>query len=208
MRATIKVTCKEVQPSVFLATSTSMECSIDMMGLKAEASYLAAVHYARVEVNDKLEIKKKTEELIAKVVAGATVPVSRQVRRQQKLQKQIESLAGKEDLTMREAYKLSKLMEKSIENADTLKPEHKYERRAERNRWNVKTDSLADKKDSLYWVAVRSVPLKPEEVQSYIHKEKLTVSKDSLQIVCANTSSAGVNIMHAFWVGDTFRTKN
>lgn len=75
---------------------------------------------------------------------------------------------------MREAYKLSKLMEKSIENADTLKPEHKYERRAERNRWNVKTDSLADKKDSLYWVAVRSVPLKPEEVQSYIHKEKLT----------------------------------
>lgn len=208
MRATIKVTCKEVQPSVFLATSTSMECSIDMMGLKAEASYLAAVHYARVEVNDKLEIKKKTEEMIAKVVAGATVPVSRQVRRQQKLQKQIESLAGKEDLTMREAYKLSKLMEKSIENADTLKPEHKYERRAERNRWNVKTDSLADKKDSLYWVAVRSVPLKPEEVQSYIHKEKLTVSKDSLQKDSAKTRSAGGKIMQAFWVGDTYRTKN
>ena len=58
-----------------------------------------------------------------------------------------------------------------------------------RNRWNVKTDSLADKKDSLYWVAVRSVPLKPEEVQSYIHKEKLTVSKDSLQKDSAKTRS-------------------
>ena len=208
MRATIKVTCKEVQPSVFLATSTSMECSIDMMGLKAEASYLAAVHYARVEVNDKLEIKKKKEEMIAKVVAGATVPVSRQVRRQQKLQKQIESLAGKEDLTMREAYKLSKLMEKSIENADTLKPEHKYERRAERNRWNVKTDSLAGEKDSLYWAAVRSVPLRPEEIQSYVYKEKLSLSKDSLQEDDSIKTSVGRKIIQTFLMGKTFRSPN
>ena len=209
MKATIKVTCKEVQPSVFLATSTSMECSIDMMGLKAEASYLAAVHYARVEVNDKLEINKKKEEMIAaKVVAGATVPVSRQVRRQQKLQKQIESLAGKEDLTMREAYKLSKLMEKSIENADTLKPEHKYERRAEGNRWNVKTDSLAGEKDSLYWAAVRSVPLRPEEIQSYVHKEKLSLSKDSLQEDDSIKTSVGKKIIQTFLMGKTFRSPN
>ena len=49
LKAMVKVTCKEVQPSAFLATSTSMECIIDMMGFKAEASYLASVHYECVE---------------------------------------------------------------------------------------------------------------------------------------------------------------
>ena len=76
---------------------------------------------------------------------------------------------------MNEAYRLSKLMEKSITASDTLKSEHKYERRSLAERWNVATDSLADKKD--HWAAIRSV-LKSEEVQSYINKEKLMAPKD------------------------------
>lgn len=217
VKATVKLTCKEVQPSVFLSTSTSMECDIDMMGLKAEATYLASVHYDRVEVNRSL--KKKTVESATEAARSSSVdnsvfsssaaaPTPHPTKKQQKLQKQIEKLTDKEDLTLREAYKLSKLMEKTIEESDTLKPGHKYERRSETGRWKLTTDSLAGKKDSLYWAAVRSVPLKPEEVQSYIQKEKLTAPKDSLRKDSAGKSTVGGEILQAFFVGDSFRTKN
>lgn len=217
VKATVKLTCKEVQPAVFLSTSISVECDIDMMGLKAEATYLASVHYDRVEVNRRLKQKvvaSSTEDahsssaatsVFSAAAAPSTPPPT---KKQQKLQKQIEKLADKEDLTMREAYKLSKLMEKSIEESDTLKPDHKYERRPETHRWNITTDSLAGKKDSLYWAAVRSVPLKPEEVQSYIQKEKLTAPKDSLRKDSAGKSTVGGEILQAFFAGDSFRTKN
>ena len=56
LKATVKATCKEVQPSVFLATSTSMSCEIKMMGFSAEASYLAAVHYTNVEVAGRQQV--------------------------------------------------------------------------------------------------------------------------------------------------------
>lgn len=202
MKATVKVTCKEVQPSAFLATSTSMECTFDMMGLKAEASYLAAVHYARVEVNHKSGITKEKE-----TVTISPVLASKQMKKQQKVRKQIEELSAKEDLTIGEAYKLSNLIEKSIEDSDTLKSGHKYERKSDWGLRNTTTDSLADKKDSLYWIAVRSVPLKPEEVQSYVNKEKL-MAVDSLQKDSVKMSSTAEKVLQAFFVGDTYRTKN
>lgn len=141
-----------------------------MMGFSAEASYLAAVHYTNVEIADRQQ-----------VMNGASDASPKQNRKQQKLVKQIEELSTKEDLTLSEAYKLSKLMEKNIAESDTARSPHKYERKVRKREVNIKTDSLADKKDSLYWAAVRSVPLRPEEIQSYIHKEELSLSKDSLQ---------------------------
>lgn len=105
LKATVKATCKEVQPSVFLATSTSMSCEIKMMGFSAEASYLAAVHYTNVEVAGRQQ-----------VMNGASDASPKQNRKQQKLVKQIEELSTKGDLTLREAYKLSKLMERTLPN--------------------------------------------------------------------------------------------
>lgn len=158
MKASIKVTCKEVQPSVFLATSTSMESVIDMMGFEAEATYLAAVHYASVEVGEHV---KKTIDT-----------------------------------------------PNPLKSKHPLKPKHKYERRHADNRANQTTDSLADKKDSLYWVAIRSVPLKPEEVQSYINKEKLVASKGLLGKDSVKAQSTAGKILQAFFMGATYKTKN
>ena len=45
----------------------------------------------------------------------------KQNRKQQKLAKQIEELAAKDDLTLKEAYKLSKLMEKNIAESDSTR---------------------------------------------------------------------------------------
>lgn len=201
LKATIKATCKEVQPSVFLTTSISMACTFNMVGFKAEASYLAAMHYTHVEVADRIVRQDKEKAIL--------VADKKLTKKQQKMLQQIETLSSKEDLTIREAYKLSRLVEKSTAEADTLKPDHKYERQSRNRQTNLTTDSLAGKKDSIYWVAVRSVPLKPEEVQSYIEKEKLTMPKDSLRKDSTSKhSSIGGKIIQAILVGDTYRTKN
>lgn len=201
LKATVKATCKEVQPSVFLATSTSMSCEIKVMGFSAEASYLAAVHYTDVKVVDR-------QQIVSGVQVSSSAVSPKQSRKQQKLAKQIEELSAKEDLTLSEAYKLSKMMEKTISESDTTHSRHKYERKVIGRHENVKTDSLAGKKDSLYWAAIRSVPLRPEEVQSYVHKEKLSLTKDSTHRGDSDESSVGGKIVQTFLVGKTFRTSN
>lgn len=207
VKAHIKVTCKEVQPSVFLATSTSMNSEIDLLGFAVEASYLAAVHYTKVEVTER-----------SKMISGASKQTSqqtsKQIRRQEKLVKQIEDLTAKNDLTLSDAYKLSKLMEKNIAESDSARSRYKFERKVQQKQMDVKTDSLADKKDSLYWATVRSVPLRPEEVQSYMYKEQRSASKDSiywkksLQKKGSKGTSVGGKLVESFLFGKKFTTKN
>ena len=160
LKAQIKVTCKEVQPSVFLPVSTTMSSSIDIMGFKAEASYLAAVHYTEVKTDIQPQETKKEET--AEVTA----------------------------------------------NSAAQPKKHKYERPARIGRKDTQVDSLADKRDSLYWTAVRSVPLRLEEVQSYQYKEKI-VLKDSLPGGNkANQKKGLAQVLNTIMWGKTFSTSN
>ncbi|MDR3118508.1 MAG: DUF5686 and carboxypeptidase regulatory-like domain-containing protein [Mediterranea sp.] len=156
--ATVKVTCKEVRPSVFLNTSMTLKVNVDVLGIKAEASYLSAIHYTRVDIDETTYAPGKSSSPPA-------------TGKQQKLRKRIDELSRKENLTTRDARKLSKWVDKAVEEADTVRSKHKYERRSSNH--NLKKDSLAGKRDSIYWDTIRSVPLKPEERESYAQKEKL-----------------------------------
>jgi hypothetical protein len=166
---TVKVTCKEVRPSAFLNTSVTLKADIDMMGIKAEASYLSAIHYTHIDINE-------------------AVPVP----------------ATKQELTTRDAYKLSRLVDKAVEKADTTRSKHKYERRS----WNydLRKDSLADKRDSAYWDTVRSVPLRPEEVESYAYKEKLRPMNDA-EGRRVRKEKVSDMVMQALLFGRTFKSK-
>lgn len=53
LKGHVRTACKEVQPAVFLPVSTTISVSIDMMGFKGEASYLAAIRYAEVQTDIK-----------------------------------------------------------------------------------------------------------------------------------------------------------
>lgn len=161
LKAKIKVTCKEVQPSVFLPVSITMSSSIDLMGFKAEASYLAAVHYTDVKT-DVPQVAKKTDT--------PEVAVSKP------------------------------------ETTKVIKPrQHKYERPTHIARADTKVDSLADKRDSLYWTTVRSVPLRPEELQSYHYKEKILV-KDTLPGRKSEKETVAGKILETLMLGNTFTT--
>ena len=201
--ASVKVTCKEVRPSVFLNTSTTLKADIDVMGIKAEASYLSAIHYTNLEIDATTFVPgRDTRDVNA--VASENKPSF--TKKQQKIQQQIEKLSEKEELTTRDAYKLSKLVDKAVAEADTTHSKDKYERKSWE--YDVKKDSLADKRDSVYWAAVRSVPLKPEEVQSYAYKETLKPLNDSLGRGNANKEKLSDVIIQTFLFGRTFKTKN
>lgn len=165
MKATIKVICQEVQPSIFLPVSTTSFTSIDVMGFKAEASYLAAVHYTSV----KTELNQDVRSMPHVAVDNTT------------------------------AVQAKKTMERR---------KHKYERPAGMVRANTEVDSLADKKDSLYWATVRSVPLKPDEQQSYQYKEQKMLQKDSLDKKSPHKQNVLGGIVNTFLFGRTFATSD
>ena len=123
LKAKIKITCKEVQSSVFLPVSITTSSTIDIMGFKAEASYLAAIHYREVKTDIQPETNTDT----------TTKPV--------------------------------------VTTTAMVQPKkHKFERPARIGRKDTQVDSLADKRDSLYWTTIRNVPLRLEEVQTYQYK--------------------------------------
>lgn len=94
------------------------------MGFKAEASYLAAIHYREVKTD--IQPETSTDKTTKPVTANAVAQPKK----------------------------------------------HKFERPARIGRKDTQVDSLADKRDSLYWTTIRSVPLRLEEVQSYNIKKK------------------------------------
>lgn len=160
LKAKIKITCKEIQPSVFLPVSINTSSDIDIMGFKAEASYLAAIHYK--EVKTELSPETSTDKTVKTVTAGTVAQPKK----------------------------------------------HKYERPARIGRKDTQVDSLADKRDSLYWTAIRSVPLRLEEVQSYQYKEEKIALRESSPQDKSDKKTAVGQVLNTMMWGKTFRTSN
>lgn len=160
LKAKIKITCKEVQSSVFLPVSITTSSTIDIMGFKAEASYLAAIHYREVktDIQPETSTDKKTKPVTANAVAQPK--------------------------------------------------KHKFERPARIGRKDTQVDSLADKRDSLYWTTIRSVPLRLEEVQSYQYKEEKIALKDLSSGEKSEKKTAVGQVLNTIMWGKTFRTSN
>ena len=209
LKANIRVVCSEVSAGAFLPTSTSMACVIDVMGIEAEASYLCATHYARVQAK---KLPANGQVLPIETNRSQLAVSKAQAKKQRKIEEQIRRLTDKPDLTNAEAYKLYKLTAKSIELADTLKSPRKYERPNRELQNDVKTDSLAGKKDSLYWADVRSVPLRPEELESYARKQQKLMQKDSLNksgdSLHAKKKTIAGKVLNTWLTGQTFTTKD
>ena len=167
-----QITCSEVLPSVFLPISIKMQDYFDLMGFKAEAHFLASVQYHSVDLAD-----IPTLESTPAIETISSLYIS---KKEAKRLKKIEELSQKEDLSTKEAYRLYNLMKEEAEYKDTLRSDYKYDRTFQSRIANLTTDSLAGERDSLYWINVRSVPLKSEEVESYVFKREMHNIVDSL----------------------------
>lgn len=130
------------------------------MGFKAEASYLAAIHYREVKTD--IQPEASTDKTTKPVTANAVAQPKK----------------------------------------------HKFERPARIGRKDTQVDSLADKRDSLYWTTIRSVPLRLEEVQSYQYKEEKLALKDLSPGEKSEKKTAVGQVLNTIMWGKTFRTSN
>ena len=165
-------TYNEVKPSAFLPTAYDIDMKVDAMGVKATGKYYSSVQYKTVELS------------------GAAQPAS------PKSQEQLNTLAAKEELSNREAYKMAKLMKETTEPEETKKERESLEINPGNANIKVTVDTLAGNRDSSYWETIRKQPLKKDEIVSYQVRDSLKTkmetlrSKDSLQ-----------NRTPAYWIG-------
>lgn len=165
-------TYNEVKPSAFLPTAYDIDMKVDAMGVKATGKYYSSVQYKTVELS------------------GATQAAS------PKSQEQLNTLAAKEELSNREAYKMAKLMKETTEPEETKKERESLEINPGNANIKVTVDTLAGTRDSTYWETIRKQPLKKDEIVSYQVRDSLKTkmetlrSKDSLQ-----------NRTPAYWIG-------
>lgn len=209
IKADVQVNCKEINPAVFLPVSVSLSCVFDILGVKADASYLTSMKYSSVETTG---VNLASAPSITQAVAAPVVTSRGVTSKQQKVQEKIDKLAGKEELSTRDAYKLSRLIaERENLEADTVRSGNKFERPGREYRLKIERDSLAACKDSAYWANVRSVPLREEEFESYARKAELIAKTDTTSSGNENERSGrpgNPGFFDLFLNGNTYRTKN
>lgn len=169
-------TYNEVKPSAFLPTAYDMDVKVDMMGVKASGKYYSSIQYKKVELNETLSPihpQRKPSQ-----PAPAEKP---KTKKQQKAEQQLQTLAAKEQLTNREAYKMAKLMEQAVEPEGHKREKQSLELLPGGSNVRITVDTLAQFRDSLYWTDVRSLPLRPEEIESYKDKDSLLLKDESGQ---------------------------
>lgn len=190
--ADIKGVFHEINPGLFLPTSYDIDVDVKTLGVRAVGKYYSGIKYK--------EVHQAAFAAVADTVARDTV-VPASTGKQERIVRQIEELAEKDGLTDREAYKMARLTQELVENKgkDTLAP---MELRWEGSSSKVRVDSLATRKDSLFWARIRTVPLQNAEVASYR-------SRDSLQV--ATRSRGGYtpkSVLGKVFTGGEFRLRS
>ncbi len=145
----------------WLPVSHKLDVGIEIAGVRADVTYVSSLEYKKTVLNPNLpksffeplnqpspETEAKDEELSAG---------------QQKIQEILE----KEELNDREMARLTKLMEKETEKADTSS--NKLE--VEGTKFSVAPDAV--KNDSAFWSKIRPVPLTLEEKSTIITRDSI-----------------------------------
>jgi hypothetical protein len=153
----------EVQDKVWMPLTQSFVLYGSVLGLGFNGKYQATVNNYKIKINESIKVpdqiideKTEKEELV-----NATRIKSKSEADVEKL------LQGDKKLTVRDMRKLMKMYEKD-ENKKTAEPE------VVSNETMV-VDSMAYKRDSLYWERERTIPLTETEIKSYKIKDSLAV---------------------------------
>lgn len=160
----------------WLPVSHKIQAEIDIIGVKGTATYVSSMEYSDVVLNPNLPETYFT----------STVETGAELEEEQvsKEQEQINELLDKDELTNREAAKLSKLIEKESGNKD----EDNALEDLNQTGTSITVAEDAVKNDSLYWNERRPIPLTPEENltlktrDSIIGTEINTATSDSTQV--------------------------
>lgn len=189
----------EVKPSVFLPTSYDIAVDVKLFGVRAGGRYYTSVKYKEVEADTTGIPAMRPVQAVAE---GQEVQPKSPKRK--KAEKQLETLYAKEELTTRDAYRMARLSRQLMkaERADTVSP---LEIREETVNEKVTVDSMAVLRDSLYWLKMRTIPLKGEETLSYRLKDSLREVSRGTEGDSSVTRSASRDVSGSLVLGGSFR---
>ena len=166
----VKMNYNEVKPAAFLPTSYDVNIDINIMGIEVNVKHYSSLRYTSVELDENLDVV--ADALLSGQTSEPEIIPKEFTPKQQEAQRQLEEIASKENLNNRDAYRMAKLMQEVVEPKDTMPAgRESLEIKETRNNINTSIDSMAKRRDSLYWVAVRDLPLHDEEIQSYYRAE-------------------------------------
>lgn len=173
------LTYHEVQPGAFLPTSYDMAVKIDLMGIKGNGQFYSSIKYNSLETNNNYTLSKA--DTSSTTVIKPSVPRKVLTNKQQKNLEKIEELSNKDNLSTREAYKMAQLVQKTIESDEVKEQKRQLEIRPLDSMIIVTRDSLALRRDSSFWDKTRTLPLRQEELLSYIQRDSMRTVADSLK---------------------------
>src|SRR5690554_4183557 len=162
----------QVKPAVYLPTTYDVTLTINTMGVKGSGKYYASVKYNSVEVDEIVFTDKHLEDQLAP--------------QQKEIATELEKLSQKEQLSTREAYKMSKLMNEMVE-PEIVKEQRVSLEIKEIERIKMEVDTLAWKRDSTFWSNIRVLPLREDEISSYQLSDSLSCNDTGAE------SDGGVN---------------
>lgn len=154
-----RINYHQVKPAVYLPTTYDVTLTINTMGVKGSGKYYASIKYNSVEVDEIVFTDKHLEDQLAP--------------QQKEIATELEKLSQKEQLSTREAYKMSKLMNEMVE-PEIVKEQRVSLEIKEIERIKMEVDTLAWKRDSTFWSNIRVLPLREDEISSYQLSDSLS----------------------------------
>ena len=180
MTFSYNLTYHEVKPGAFLPTAVDMNLKVNVMGIKAGGQFYTSIKYNQLETNNNY-ISTKTDIANATTKQAVSTTAKEPSKKQQKNLEKLEELASKDKLTTREAYKMAELVQKTVESDEAKEQKRQLQIRPLDSLITVTRDSLALKRDSLFWSKTRTLPLHTEELISYIQRDSIRNVADSLK---------------------------
>ena len=159
-----------IEETVWLPVTHRIEVTGKVFGFDLEYKYLATVSNYAIELNPALsqeievvdeKVDRELAEVLAKEERGAQDTITRPVDEQAFKQQQ--------RYTRKQLKKALRNYEKELDRQEEA-PEVVSD-------FNLNIDSLAYRKDSTYWAAVRPVPLNTRERQSYQKLDSMAVAE-------------------------------
>jgi len=158
---------QEVRPSVFMPITYDSYTTIGTMGVKGYVRFYSSVKYSKIKVNETWEASQNQKKTVDKPVIS---------KKQQKKADLIEKLSAKDNITTGEAIRLARLMT-SLNEPKEIKDRRDSLEIKDIELVKMDIDSLATKRDSTFWEAIRNVPLLKEEAESLKQKDSIPASK-------------------------------
>ena len=145
-----------VQEGIWLPVSHNFIINIDVVGLRADATYGSSVKYSDVKINSAIP---KPDILISAALSKPTVNIDTV---KSKSTDEINKLLSKDDLSNRDMVKLSRLMDKETTSKKVPADLEIKEKTAQ----IIEKDATS--KDSAYWADIRPIPLSEVDIISIL----------------------------------------